>query len=139
MSTFISYFFPKIRRKRRLGENYYFFLPRRMEGSIEKISHRLKNPCRYPKGQGPNSNPIPRGEAPRDWIWIDLGPRDEAWIFQSMTYFFDGSTFLFGIRRIWTFTSINNVNHTPYLYYTGGSHSLLILYWWITLLVNEIP
>ena len=50
-----------------------------------------------PISQGPRSkfNPIPRGAAPRDWIELDLGPRDEAWIFQSMNYFFDRSTFQF--------------------------------------------
>ena len=45
-------------------------------GSIEEISHRLKNSYQYPKDKGPNSNPIPRGEAPRDWIGIYLCPRD---------------------------------------------------------------
>ena len=67
---------------------------KRLEGSIKRIIHRLKNPCRHPKGQGP----IPiqsRGAEPRGiGLELALGPRDEAWIFQSMHYFFDGSTFL---------------------------------------------
>ena len=53
-----------------------------MEGSIEKIIDRLKNP----KGLG--LIPIPRGEALRDWI-EELA----RGIFQSINYFFDGSTF----------------------------------------------
>ena len=61
---------------------------KRLEGSSEKIIHRLKNP--------EVSNPITRGEA-REWLdWKDRG------IFQSMNYFFAGSTFQFGIRRIST-------------------------------------
>jgi hypothetical protein len=59
-----------------------------MEGSIEKISHRLKNPCRYPKGPGQNSNPIPRGKAPRDWIGIRPWPAGWGMDFSIYDLFF---------------------------------------------------
>ena len=54
----------------------------------------LENPHQYPEGQ--EAIPIQsRGAEPRGiGLELALGPRDEAWIFQSMHYFFDGSTFL---------------------------------------------
>ena len=65
-------------------------IPKLECGSIETIIHRLKNP----KGQGLQSNH--EGRSP-EWLdWKDRG------IFQSMNYFFAGSTFQFGIRRIST-------------------------------------
>ena len=62
------------------------------------------------------SNPIPRGEAPRDWIRIDLGSRDEVWIFQGMNSLVVGYTFQLSTRRILIMKMYKKIRQTAILF-----------------------